>query len=117
MKRFLCLILFATTSLCAVPSGFAQETVNYASVSGVVTDPQGAAIADARVSIRQTETNVTQRAASDDAGRFRFPYLRVGPYEIKVERDGFTAVTRTVTLTVGGAFDVPVSMPIAGVET
>jgi hypothetical protein len=95
----------------------AQETVNYASVSGRVTDVQGSAIPDARVSIRQTETNVTARTTSDHEGRFRFPYLKVGPYELIVEQNGFLTVTRSVTLTVGGAFDVPISLNVAGIET
>lgn len=66
----------------------AQETVNYASISGRVTDPQGSAVPDAQVTARQTETNVTGETVTDQQGRFRFPYLKVGPYEIKVRLPG-----------------------------
>ena len=87
-------VLFAAA---VAPSAFAQETVNYASVSGRVTDPTGAFVAGARVDVRQTETNLTATAATDREGRFRFPYLRVGPYEIIVRQPGFADATRRLT--------------------
>jgi hypothetical protein len=90
----------------------AQETVNHASVSGRVTDPQGAVVPGAQVTARQIETNVTGETTTDQEGRFRFPYLRVGPYEIKVRLQGFADATRQLTLTVGGAFDLPVALSV-----
>jgi len=77
--------------LCAALLGAtvvqAQETINHASVSGRVIDSQGGGIAGAQVTARQTETNVKTEAVTDVDGRFRLPYLRVGPYEIRVHRD------------------------------
>src|SRR6185295_963235 len=81
--------------------GAAQETVNYASVSGRVSDAQGAVAPGATVTARQIETNVTAETVSDQQGRFRFPYLKVGPYEIKVRLQGFAEATRSLTLTLG----------------
>ena len=68
---------------CVLPPGgiaHAQETINFASISGRVIDAQGAVIPSARVSARQLETNVTAETATNADGRFRFPYLRVGTY-------------------------------------
>src|SRR5581483_507898 len=65
---------------------------------------------------RQTQTNVSSEAVSDAEGRFRFQYLRVGPYEVKAHLDGFTDAARTVTLTVGSAFDFPLTLVPAGVS-
>lgn len=95
----------------------AQETINYASVSGRVTDPSGAAIAGAQVTARHTETNLTATAASDGEGRFRFPYLKVGPYDITVRQSGFADATRQLTLTVGAAFELPVALAIGSVDS
>jgi hypothetical protein len=97
--------------------GTAQETVNNASVSGRVTDPQAAVVPGAIVTARQTETNVIAQTATDGQGRFRFPTLKVGPYEIKVHMQGFADATRLVTLTVGSAFDLPVSLAVAALDT
>ena len=53
----------------------AQQTVDYASLSGRVTDPSGAVVAGAAVAARHVDTNVTRSATTDEDGRFRFPYL------------------------------------------
>jgi hypothetical protein len=94
----------------------AQETVNYASLSGIVRDPSGAVVPGAHVVARQTQTNITADATSDQEGRFRFPYLRVGPYEVIVSLDGFRDATRSVTLTVGSAFEMPFSLALASID-
>ena len=60
--------LALTTALVTAASAFAQETINSASVSGRVTDQQGAVVPGAQVAARQTETNVTAEAVTD-AGR------------------------------------------------
>ena len=110
-------VLFACVlCLCISPPAFAQETVNSASVSGRVTDPQGAVVPGALVVARQTETNVQAETVTDRDGRFRFPYLRVGPYEVTVHLQGFSAPTRTLALTVGSAFDLAVSLSVGRLD-
>jgi hypothetical protein len=90
----------------------AQETISSASVSGIVTDPTGALVVGASVTARQTDTNLTSNTESDNQGRFRFPYLKVGAYEIKVHGQGFADATRSLALTVGAAFDLTISLPV-----
>ena len=67
----------------------------------------------AQVTARQTETNLTTTEKTDREGRFRFPYLNVGQYEIKVHHQGFGDQTRSLTLTVGSAFELPFSLAVA----
>jgi hypothetical protein len=95
---------------------FAQETLNSASVSGRVLDPQGAVVPGALVVALQTQTHVQSETATDANGRFRFPYLRVGPYEVTVHLQGFSAPTRTLNLTVGSAFDISVMLTLGAFE-
>src|SRR4029453_3941260 len=64
----------------------AQETINYASLGGRGTDPQGAGVPGPKGLVRQTETNLTAQTTTDGEGRFRFPYLKVGPYEIVIKQ-------------------------------
>ncbi len=94
----------------------AQESVNQASISGRVLDPQGMVIPGAHVTVRQLETNIASDATTDAQGRFRFPYLRLGPYMLTVSLDGFVDVRQAVTLTVGSAFELPIVMRLAGVS-
>jgi hypothetical protein len=95
----------------------AQESVNYGSIGGRVTDPSGGVVESAHVITRQTETNLKSEADTDRGGRFRFPYLRVGAYEVRVQRQGFADAARTVMLTVGSAFELPITLDVRSTET
>jgi hypothetical protein len=110
------LALSVPIAAATAPDASAQETVNYASVSGRVTDPSGAVVAGAQVDARQTETNLTAAAETDGEGRFRFPYLKVGPYEITIHRPGFATATRRLTLTLGAAFELPVALTVGALD-
>src|SRR5262245_34890270 len=110
-----CIVIVCGVVLAAATAS-AQETVNLASVSGRVIDPQAAVVPGAQVSARHTETNVTADTVSDSDGRFRFPYLRVAPYEVFVRAPGFADSTRTLTLTVGSAFDMTVALSLAAID-
>lgn len=94
----------------------AQETVNHASVGGRVADPQGGLVPGARITARHIETGVVSETTTDGEGRFRFPYLKVGAYEIRAHLQGFSDVARLLTLTVGAAFDLPMVLSVAGVD-
>ena len=111
MRNYIFLFTFITAS------AWAQETINYASLSGRVIDPAGAVVDGARVTARQTETNQNTEGTTDRDGRFRFGFLRVGPYEVSVEKQGFADTVRRVQLTVGAAFDLPFSLAVGQMET
>src|SRR5688500_9542396 len=89
------LVGFVVACLAFAGSAAAQEGINRGTIAGRVLDPQGAAVPGAVVTARQTDTNVTAEAASDPEGRFRFPYLRIGPYEVTATLQGFRTSTRT----------------------
>jgi hypothetical protein len=112
-------VVFLTVFCVCFSAGVlaAQETINYGTISGRVTDPQGAVVPGANVAARQTETNLTRETVTDEEGRFRFPYLRVGQYEIAVRLPGFADSKTNVTVTVGSAFELPVKLSLAGVES
>ena len=79
--RWLLGIVVVFTTTMAVPfNAVAQETVNQASISGRILDSQGGVVPGASVTARNRDTNLTAETTTDQAGRFRFPYLRVGPY-------------------------------------
>jgi hypothetical protein len=101
----------AATILCA------QETVNNSSLSGTVLDPSGAVVPGAVVTVLQTTTHISHTATSNSEGRFRFPYLQVGPYQVTVRHDGFSEAVRNVNLTVGGAFDLKFPLAVSGTES
>ena len=102
---------------CVIVPLFAQESINSASIGGRVADPSGAVVVGAMVNARQTETNLTSAVPTDAEGRFRFPYLRVGTYEIKVSKTGFADYAGRLTLSAGSAFELPVALAVGASQT
>lgn len=108
-------VLLCCLAVCA--GVCAQETVNYASMRGRVSDASGAAIENAIVVARNRDTNLGQLARTDIDGRFRFAYLQIGRYQVSVKREGFGDAVRMLDLTAGAAFDLPIELAVAGRET
>ena len=71
-------------------AAFAQGETTSA-IAGSVTDPAGAAIAGATVTIVSAENGLKRSVKTDDAGRFGFPQLKPGLYSVKAEAEGFQA--------------------------
>src|SRR4051794_7678292 len=95
----------------------AQDAVHLASVSGRVTDPSGAVVEGATVTARQTETNQKRESVTDHEGRFRLPYLKVGPYEVTVSHTGFTETSRILTLTAGAAYELALPLTVSAAQS
>src|SRR5436190_6305019 len=60
-----------------------------ANVSGVITDPSGAAIPRAKVTLKNQATGLTREAATNESGVFAIPTVPPGMYTINVEAPGF----------------------------
>jgi hypothetical protein len=99
-----CLSTFNVTSL------YAQAT---ATILGTVMDPSGATIGGAMVQVKNTGTSITQTAVSDEQGRYRFPDLAIGEYEVQASQPGFqTVVRKDIALTVGSTPVVDFRLPV-----
>src|SRR6266849_8924282 len=81
LKTLLILIL----SLCAV-STYAQYR---ASIQGVVTDPDGATVSGATLTLTNLETNQKLTATSDESGIYNFNALPPSKYSLTIEKTGF----------------------------
>jgi hypothetical protein len=112
---YLCAAVFLELLLANILVG--QESINNASISGRIVDASGAAVEGAQVSAREAETNVASGIATGKEGRFRFPYLKVGSYVIKVHKEGFADQERKLTLTIGSAFELLISLSVAPTQT
>ena len=73
--------------------------VTGATLSGTISDPSGGVIPEARISISNTATGISQDFQSDSAGYYTAPNLAPGIYEVKVTAKGFNTAVSTVTLT------------------
>ena len=67
---------------------------NSGSISGVVTDPSGAVIPGASVSIQNPVSAYTRTTTTDSTGHFRFSNLPFNPYHLTVTKEGFRCLRR-----------------------
>src|SRR5215472_8615229 len=72
-----------------MPSRGDAQAVAVAQVSGTLTDPTGAAIAGAQVTMTETDKQVTRSTVTDASGYYILPSLPVGPYTLNVKANGF----------------------------
>jgi carboxypeptidase family protein len=87
--------------LAAVP-GFAQ---NMSSLQGVVSDPSGAVVPAAEVSITNVATGAKSTTQSNEVGVYRFPQITPGTYTLVASFEGFAQVSM-------GSVQLPVSQPV-----
>ncbi len=115
MKRATTPLLLLIALLFAfAPDASAQTT---GTILGTVQDEKGGTIAGATVTARNVETNITRTAQTDADGRYRFPGMPVGGYEITIESTSFAKYVQTgVQLLLNQDAVVDVTMKPAGVE-
>ena len=73
--------------LVAVPCAFAQQDMGY--ITGLVSDPTGAVIPGAAVTVTEAATGVRTTATTTDTGNYTAGPLKIGVYEVSVEKEGF----------------------------
>src|SRR5580698_997986 len=82
-----------------------------ASISGVVTDQNGAALRDVAVIVKNVDTGATRTITTDGGGRYQASGLPLGRFEIRVSKQGFADETRTgISLAVGDNAMVDIQM-------
>ncbi len=90
-KLRFCLVVLSVVVLTI--SALAQ--VQNGQINGVVTDPSGAAISNAKVTVTNTATNYTVSSTTGEAGLYTAKELPVGTYKVTVEAPGFKTSTNT----------------------
>ena len=101
------LFLAAVTCVC----GFGQTLTG--SVTGIISDPSGARVAGARVSIRDLSTNEIRATTADSSGSYGITSLTPGIYEVTAEVTGFQRATETnVQVTQGATARVDIQLSV-----
>lgn len=103
--------------LAACLPALAQAQQQGATLSGRVTDPQGAGLPAATVTLRErARTSARLTTATDAAGSYRFERLAPGEYILEVEARGFApAPAQVLNLARDAASTLDVRMEVAGV--
>ncbi len=111
LLRF-CLLVFAFFLPGAL---FAQDT---ASITGTVTDPSGAAVANAQVGLTSTEHGITRATTTNGSGDYLFASLPIGSYDLAVSETGFRKYeAKGVILRVAEKTRVNVVLQVGAINT
>jgi Carboxypeptidase regulatory-like domain len=112
--RFSVMLLAVLVLLCA--GLMAQTTIATGSIVGTVTDPAGAMITGAKVSITSLSTGSTLELTTNSAGAYNSGSLTPGPYKVQISGKGFNTITQNTTVQVGNTTTVNGKMAL-GQET
>jgi len=115
MIKAMRLLIFATVLVtCMVCQVFAQTS---GSIAGEVKDEKQAVIQGATVTVRNISTNESRTTQTDSGGRYQFPSMIVGDYEVTVEASGFAKYQQSgITLALNQNAVVDVTMKAGGVQ-
>ncbi|MCU1263358.1 MAG: TonB-dependent receptor [Bryobacterales bacterium] len=64
-------------------------------ISGTVSDPSGAAVAGAKLTVRNTDMQATHVEKTDDRGFYVAENLSIGPYAVEADQPGFKRVSQS----------------------
>ncbi len=103
MFRLTLLLLALVAALLAQPS---------ASLKGVVSDPDGAGVSDARIILYRQDSTSRAITSSNSAGAYRFDNLQAGRYILEVQERGFAHTTRTITVGAGSEETLDVGLSL-----
>ena len=101
--------------LLSAPSLMSAQNL-YAALHGTITDPTGAVVPGALITVVNTSTNITTTAKTDNKGYYVVPQLQVGgPYIVTITANGFDkATTGNLTLNVNDNRDVDAKLVVGG---
>ena len=107
-------ILALWFSCLCVPPSTAQVS---AILSGLITDPSGATVSAASVTAKNVDTGLARTVPTDQSGHYRFFALPVGPYEVRVSKEGFAEGIRSgIRLVVGQDATVDLGLRVGQVS-
>jgi Carboxypeptidase regulatory-like domain len=103
LKLFFCFLAVCVALIYAQTTG--------GTLSGTVTSPTGAAVANAAVTITNTSTNAAQRVLTASDGTFTVSGLTPGSYKLEVESSGFKRSSQqSIDLTAGAPGPITITL-------
>ncbi len=117
MTRIIRLFALSLTLMAGAFSSAAAQATS-GTISGVVTDENQGVITSASVTVRNVGTNESRSLTTDSEGRYRFPNLPVGNYEVTAQANGFAKLVRSgIELLLNQDAVVNLTLKISNVES
>src|SRR3979490_74083 len=83
------IFLFAFLLCISTPVRLMGQAASTGTVAGTVTDPTGAAVAGAAVTIMNPSTNYSRKTTTNEGGRYIFANVPPGNYDVTINKTGF----------------------------
>lgn len=99
--------------LLSLPEAAFGQSLTTGGVVGRVTDPSGAAVANATVTLKNEDTGATQTATSNGTGAYRFSLLNPGHYDVSAAAQGFQGREQPFVIAVGQDNTVNLGLQVA----
>ena len=99
-----------------VLSMWAGAIAQDASLSGIVSDPSGAVVAQARVTLTNIASRSTTTAATSTDGGYHLAHIEPGAYDLRIDAPGFAAYTKTNLAVRAGEQRSDAALQLASVE-
>ena len=115
LRRIFCTAWMVVMALLIASSMRAQQATG--AITGAVTDPSGAPVAGASVTVTDTERGTSLKAQTNTDGVYNFPQLQIGQYNVRVEATGFqTSLANNVGLALNQTAKLDFAMTIGQVS-
>src|SRR6516165_5758829 len=99
--RRLSLVLALVAILSLAGSQLMAQSLLTGDVAGTVSDPTGAVISNAPVTLTSLDRGDTQTSSTNAAGYYRFALLKPGQYSVVVSQSGFKKIEQKTAVSVG----------------
>jgi hypothetical protein len=109
-------LLFLLVFFVGVPA-FTQSLGNAGTITGTVTDPSGAVVPGAKITITNPVTGHAEQATTGGDGTFRFNNLPPTPYRLEVRSEGFSTYIQNVDVRGSIPVQVKAQLAVAGAST
>jgi hypothetical protein len=119
LKRVLSGMALLSALFILLPNQIAFSQVDEGTITGTVTDTTGAVVADAQVTLLNTDQGITVQSRTNPTGGYTFSPVRIGHYMVTVVAKGFAKTTQTnLTLNVAQTLQANITLkPGAASET
>ncbi len=110
-KVIIGLLSVLVIALLMTPSLVAQSLVS-GDLTGTVTDPSGAVVPNATVTLKNSGTGQTRSTTTNNSGSYRFSLLQPGSYTVSATASGFSKAETTAMINVGQATVADVKLAV-----